>query len=122
MNDTCTLIEYVHSQYILDKATKEFLLPPKNTRTPLFYELSKICKPGCPLRPIVYGYYGPTVHLSAYVTHFIQPLANNIPSHVKDTKDFLNLIEKLPPLSPNALLVKADITSLYTNIPQEEIF
>ena len=29
VNDTCTLIEYIHSQHIIDKATKEFLLPPK---------------------------------------------------------------------------------------------
>ena len=120
VNDTCTLIEYIHSQHIIDKATKEFLLPPKNTRTPLFYGLPKIHKPGCPLRPIVSGCDGPTDHLSAYVTHFIQPLASNLPSHIKDTKHFLNLIEKLPPLPPNALLVTADVTSLYTNIPHEE--
>ena len=29
VNDTCTLIEYIHSQHIIDKATKEFLLPSK---------------------------------------------------------------------------------------------
>ena len=58
--------------------------------------------------------------ISLYVTHFIQPLANNLPLHVKDRKHFLNLIEKLPPLPPNALLVTADVTSLYTNIPHEE--
>ena len=120
INDACTLIEYIHSQHIIDKATKEFLLPPKNTSTPLFYGLPKIHKPGCPLRPIVSGCDGPTDHLSPYVTHFIQPLASNFPSHIKDTKHFLNLIEKLPPLSPNALLVTADVTSLYTNIPHEE--
>ena len=33
VNDTCTLIEYIHSQHIIDKATKDFLLSPKNTRT-----------------------------------------------------------------------------------------
>ena len=35
--DACTLIEYLRSQHIIDKATMEFLLPPKYTRTPLFY-------------------------------------------------------------------------------------
>ena len=65
INDACTLIEYIHSQHIIDKATKEFLLPPKNTRTPLFYGLPKIHKPGCPLRPIVSGCDGPTDHLSS---------------------------------------------------------
>ena len=47
-------------------------------------------------------------------------LASNLPSHIKDTKDFLQLIEKLPPLPPNVLLITADVTSLYTNIPHEE--
>ena len=100
INDACTLIEYIHSQHIIDKATKEFLLPPKNTRTPLFYGLPKIHKPDCPLCPIVSGCDGPTDHLSAYVPHFIQPLVSNLPSHVKDKKHFLNLIEKLRPLHP----------------------
>ena len=119
VNDTCTLVGYINSQHIIDKATKE-LLPPKNTSTSLFYGLPKSDKPGCPLHPIVSGCDGPTDHLSTYITHFIQPLASNLPSHVKDTKHFLNLIEKLPPLPPNALLVTADITSLYTNIPHQE--
>ena len=100
INDTCTLIEYIHSQHIIDKATKEFLLPRKNTRTPLFCGLPEIRKPGCPLRPIISGCDGPTDHLSACVTHFIHPLASNLPSHIKDTKHFLNLIEKLPFLPP----------------------
>ena len=97
-----------------------FLLPPKNTRTPLFDWHPKIHKPDCPLRPIVSGCDGPTDHLSAYITHFIQLVACNLPSHIKDTKHFINLIEKLPPFPSNALLVTADITSLYSNIPHKE--
>ena len=49
-----------------------------------------------------------------YVTHIIQPLFNNLPSCIKDTKHFLNLIEKLPPLPPNALLVTAVMSCPYT--------
>ena len=120
VNDTCTFIEYIDSQHIIDKATKEFLLLPKNNRTLSFYRLPEIHMSSCPLRPIVSGCDGPTDHLSTYVTHFIQPLASNPSPHVKHTKHFLNLIEKLPPLPPNALLVTADVTSLYTNIPHQE--
>ena len=54
------------------------------------------------------------------MTHFIQLLASNLESHVKDTKHFLNLIAKLPPRPHKALLVTAYVTSLYINIPQEE--
>ena len=119
-NYACTLIEYIHSQHIIEKATLEFILPSKNTRTPLFYGLSKTHKPDCPLLHIVSRGDGPTDHPSTYITHFIQPLASNLPSHIKDTKHFLNLIEKLPPLSSNAFFVTDYVTSLYTNIPHEE--
>ena len=80
----------------------------------------KIHKQGCPLPPIVSGCDDPTEHLCTYIIHFIQPLASNVPSHIKDTKHFLNLTKKLPPLPLNALLVVADATFLYTNIPNEE--
>ena len=58
--------------------------------------------------------------LSSYITHFIQPLANNLPSHIKDRKHFLNLLENLPPLPTNALLVATDVTSQYTNIQHDD--
>ena len=120
VNDKCNLIEYMHSQHTTDKATKEFLPPPKNTRTPLFYGLPKIHKPGCLLCLIVSGCDGPTDHLSAYITHFVQFLASNLSSHIKDTKHFLNLTEEFPPLPPNALLVTAAVTPLYRNNPHKE--
>ena len=44
---------------------------------------------------------------SLYLTIFHRAL--------RTQKHFLNLIEKLPPLPPNALLVTADVMSLYTN-------
>ena len=119
-NGACILIEYMHSKHIINKATKEFLLSPKNTCTPLFYGLSNIHKLDWPLHLIVSGCDGPTDHLSAYITHFIQPIASTLSSHIKDTKHFLNLIEMLLPLLSNSLIVASDVTSLSTNIPREE--
>ena len=63
-NDACTLMEYMHSQHITEKATIEFLLPPTNIPTPLFYELAKIHKPNYPLHSIVSRYDALTDHLS----------------------------------------------------------
>ena len=60
VNDACTLVEYMHFQHIIDKATMEFLQLPKNTRTLLFYGSPNIHKPDCPLHPIVSGCDGPT--------------------------------------------------------------
>ena len=41
-------------------------------------------------------------------------------SYIQGSKQFLQLLESLPLLPENAILVTADITSLYTNIPHEE--
>ena len=43
-----------------------------------------------------------------------------LPSFIKDTKDFLRIVLDLPPLPENAILVTADVVSLYTNIPHKE--
>ena len=43
-----------------------------------------------------------------------------LPSYIRDSKHFLQLLESLPPLPENAILVTADVTSLYTNIANEE--
>ena len=43
-----------------------------------------------------------------------------LPSYIRDSKHFLQLLESLPPLPGNAILVTADVTSLYTNITHEE--
>ena len=62
----------------------------------------------------------PTDQLSNYVTHFIQPLVEILPSYIWDSKHFLQLLESLTSLPENAILVTADVKSLYTNIPHEE--
>ena len=51
---------------------------------------------------------------------FIQPLVHKLPSHVKDTNDFLNKLLTIGKLPSNSLLVTLDISSLYTNIPHNE--
>ena len=87
----------MHSQHRTDTAAMEILLSPRNTCTPLFYGLPKIHKPNSPLHPIFSGCHGATDRHSSYITHFIQALAGNLPSHIKDTKHFLDLTENLPP-------------------------
>ena len=104
----------------------EFLLPLKNTRTPLFYGLPKIQKPDYPLHPIVSECGGPTDYLSAYISHFIQSLASNIPSHIKDTKYFHNFIEKLPHLHEEGIAPVIHFMEKYrhllpTNCPHPHI-
>ena len=94
-------------------------LTPDPPRIPLFYTLTKIHKPTPVGRPIIEGCDGPTERISALVDHLIQPIAQKQASYLKDTTDFLNFLEKTK-LPKNTILVSMDVTSLYTNIPQEE--
>ena len=98
--DALTLIEDMHSEDIIDKATIEFLLPPKNTRKPLFYGLPKINKPDCPLRPIISGYNGPTGHLFAYSTFLSNLFLAIFHLTLKTQNIFWTLLKILHPSQP----------------------
>ena len=57
--------------------------------------------------------------ISSFVDYLLQPIAKAQQSCLKDTTDFINFIEKTK-VEENTVLVSMDVTSLYTNIPQEE--
>ena len=86
---------------------------------PVFYTLTKIHKPTPVGRPIISGCDGPTERISSFVDHILQPIAKTQKSYLKDTTDFINFIERTK-VPENTILVSMDVTSLYTNIPQEE--
>ena len=70
---------------------------------------------------IISGCDGPTERLSAFVDKLLQPIAKQQESYLKDSTDFINFINIEKTRVPNnAILVSMDVTSLYTNIPQEE--
>jgi hypothetical protein len=103
----------------IDKTTAEYLLPPGKVRTQEMYFLTKIHKTPHSERPIVSGCNGPTEKISAYMDHWLQPIAQALPSYVKDSKSFVKLIESTP-LPQDCLLCTLDVSSLYTNIPTGE--
>ena len=109
---------YEHN-YIDDVTNKWFCQTPNPPRTPVFYTLTKIHKPTPVGRPIISGCDGPTERLSAFVDKLLQPIAQEQESYLKDSTDFINFIERTR-VPYNAILVSMDVTSLYTNIPQEE--
>ena len=114
------LIKSLEQEGHIDKMTEKWLsLTPNPPRIPVFYTLTKIHKPTLVGRPIISGCDGPTERISSFVDRLIQPIAQMQDSYLKDTTDFINFIEtkKFP---ANTILVSMDVTSLYTNIPQEE--
>lgn len=107
---------------------KEFdFLSPAQYKERTFYLLPKIHKPPQKWtipnkmpqgRPIVSDVGSETYNISQYIDSFLNPLAQNHPSYIKNTYDFLDKIK----LAQNTfkdrdfLLVTGDITSLYTNM------
>ena len=49
--------------------------------------------------------------------HF-QPIMKGLPTYLKDTDHLLHLLSETH-TKPNSRIISLDVTSLYTNIPQE---
>ena len=114
------LIDKLYQGNHIDEMTKKWLCQtPNPPRIPIFYTLTKIHKATPVGRPIISGCDGPTEKLSSFVDTLLQPIATSQKSYLKDTTDFINFKEekKIP---VKTILVSMDVTSLYTNIPQEE--
>ncbi|XP_067017845.1 uncharacterized protein [Acropora muricata] len=86
---------------------------------PVFYTLTKIHKPDPVGRPIISGCDGPTEKISSFVDTLLQPIAQKQQSYIKDTTDFISFIGNTK-IGQDTILVAMDVSSLYTNIRQEE--
>ena len=114
-------IEDMYQNGEIDISVKNYLTDI-HCKTPNFYLLPKIHKgitppPG---RPILSANGSPTEKISQFVDHFLSPLCPQIPSYVKDSTHFLQIIDALDHLPNQVYLVTMDVTSLYTNIPVQE--
>ena len=75
-----------------------------------------------PVRPIISGSGSITENISLYAEHYIKESSVKHPSYLQDTPHFLRVLHKLnsgQKLSEKSMLVTADITGAYANIPQE---
>ena len=112
------------SQKLITTKQHKYLTGPEKPRHRLLYTLPKIHKPPekwpTPFqipagRPIVSDVNSESYRLSEYLDSFLQPLASSHPSFIKDTFDFIDKITSID-IPENALLVTADVESMYTNI------
>ena len=118
--DINSFLNFIKERKLLTATHLQFLTV-KNPRTPIFYMLPKIHKINNPGRPIVSACDSPTEKLSAYIDSFIKPLAQLVPSYIKDTNDFLYKLEQqISQIPHDAYLVTIDVVSLYTNIPHRD--
>ena len=62
---------------------------------PRMYGLPKIHKPNLPLRPILSFVGSATYELSKFLKNILSPLVGNIVHKVKNSAEFVELIEKI---------------------------
>ncbi|XP_057310304.1 uncharacterized protein LOC130648280 [Hydractinia symbiolongicarpus] len=115
-----SFIEISLCHHHINKNTAKFITPPENTRMPLFYILPKIHKDGIPGRPIVSAVNSITENISKFLNLCLQPLLPKLKSYVKDIKHLIQRLQTIPAQNEHVLLVSADVSSLYTNIPHQE--
>lgn len=101
----------------ITKNTYEFIRI-SHPRVATFYSLPKIHKNSTKLtgRPIVSGNGAISENLSRVIDAHLQPLVLSLPSFVRDTIQFLHLINDLR-IPDNAILVTIDVEALYSSIP-----
>uniref|UniRef100_A0A8C5QZ70 Reverse transcriptase domain-containing protein n=1 Tax=Leptobrachium leishanense TaxID=445787 RepID=A0A8C5QZ70_9ANUR len=90
-------------------------------RRPVFYHLPKIHKNSTkpPGRTIVSGIDSMSSRLSEYIDLLLQPYVNKTASHLKDTLNILQDLEKTQ-WKEHYILVTSDVSALYSNIPHIE--
>ena len=122
------LLKKLHEEGTIDEKTYEWgLVNEKTVQTHTFYHVPKIHKnrESPPGRPIVSGIGGPTERLSKLVDHWLQPVVQRLPSYLKDTTHFLQIIEEwkstMEPISEDTLIATIDVVALYPSIPHEDV-
>ncbi|KAJ1098154.1 hypothetical protein NDU88_003270 [Pleurodeles waltl] len=116
------MVEKYRSFNLIEETTADILVHPK-PGPGRFDMLPKIHKMNNPGRPTISGNDAATERLSLLVDLHLQPIVQQLPSFVKDTCHFLQIIEKLNQtytFDDDTLLATFDVTSLHTNIPHDD--
>ncbi len=111
------LRECVRKGHITGK--KHLTLAHQFTSPPQIYGLPKIHKEGIPFRPIVAAIGSPTHQLARELARILPPLASKSPSHVRNSKDFVNQILQIS-LEETDVMASFDVVSLFTRVPVDE--
>ena len=73
-----------------------------------------------PGRPVISNCGIPTERASEFLDCHLQPIMRTGRSYIRDTGHFLDKLKELGKIPENALLVTADVASLYPSIPHED--
>ncbi len=92
-------------------------LVPAGSKPGRLYSLSKIHKPGAPLRPILSAINTPSYALAKFLVPILAPVTSNQYT-VKDSFSFAKEISSIK--SDGLFMASLDVKSLFTNIPLDE--
>ena len=112
------VVDSIKEAGYIDTHTHAYLHSTDKVRTQRMYFLKKLHKTPHGIRPIVSGCSGPTERVSSFLDHIIKPLVPTILSYIKDSPHLISLLENTA-IPQNAILANIDVSSLYTNIPQD---
>ena len=107
-----------NNNLITDKQAKK-LQVAKDSTLGRFYILPKLHKKKLGTRPIVSNVQHPTKAISQYMHDQLLPTAKRAKSYLENSLELTKLLKEIKPTN-NTFFITADITSLYTNIPNEE--
>lgn len=118
-----SILRKMHEEKYIDDQQLHFLSASNDDRPRRFYLLPKIHKPKdkWPFpdmpdgRPIVSDTNSESCRIAKYIDYFLRPISSKHPAYLKDTYDFVSKIRGQP-IPMGAILVTADVTSLYTNM------
>jgi hypothetical protein len=133
------IINQLYSNGYLDKPTYAYLYRPSfKPRVAKFYTLPKIHKiqehiveldpmiPSMdqtlriPGRPIIAQIDGPTERIGRYLDFFLVPIVKKDPIYLLDSKELLHILDSTQ-FPSNVLIITYDVTSMYTNMPHDEL-
>ena len=108
------LLDFKNAVKISDHTDK--MLYSSEGLCPRFYGLSKIPKPGIPLRPIASFVNSPTYAISGHLARILSPVVRNTNYTVKNSCEFADFTRDKP-LNACEELVSFDVVSLFIKIP-----
>ena len=109
------MLNMLYDKKLIDLITFNKLIP-KNTRLGLFYGLLKLHKEKLGLRPIISQIDHPTRQINIYLHNKLEIITKEAFTAIPNSYELTQLLKQVK-YNPNLVLITADITSLYTNIP-----
>ena len=88
--------------------------------SPKFYGLSKIHKPGIPLRTIVSSTSTVTYNTAKELAKILKPLVGIWTHHVQNTRDFVEHLEDVR-LKQGECIISYDVTALFASVPIQPV-